>query len=139
MKWFIRRLSVLKQLFYNKSSYILVDEKFNQRLAQYCDFADQYIGEVQSGRVRTYRLGSTIFGGGLPPDDNKGVGKAGSLENGPYIKNAKSNGRPTLTGEKKLQFEKDVYNNNVDLDGILRAPNTGDVINWKPGRSRKGG
>ncbi len=59
------------------------------------------------------------------------------LVNGPYIKNGKPNGRPTLSGKKKLQFEKDVYNNNVDLDGILRDSNTGEVINWKPGQPRK--
>ena len=60
------------------------------------------------------------------------------IENGPYIKNGKPNGRPQLSGEKKIQFEKDVYNNQVDPDGILRDPNTGDIIDWKPGDPRKG-
>lgn len=59
------------------------------------------------------------------------------IENGPYIKNGKPNGRPQLSGEKKLQFEKDVYNNQVDPDGILRDPNTGETIDWKPGDPRK--
>ncbi|MCB2360721.1 GH-E family nuclease, partial [Clostridium estertheticum] len=68
---------------------------------------------------------------------NKGVIEPKPLANGPYIKNGKPKGRSTLSGEKKLQFEKDVYNNNVDPDGILRDPNTGDTINWKPGQSRK--
>ena len=31
-----------------------------------------------------------------------------------------------------------MYNNNVDLDGILRDPNTSDIINYKPGLPRKG-
>jgi len=68
----------------------------------------------------------------------KGAGEAEPLENSPYVKDGKPNGRPQLSGEKKLQFEKDVYNNNVDLDGVLRDPNTGDVIDWKPGQPRKG-
>ncbi|MGG5342093.1 GH-E family nuclease [Enterococcus sp. AZ192] len=59
------------------------------------------------------------------------------IENGPYIKNGKPNGRPQLSGEKKIQFEKDVYNNQVDPDGILRDPNTGETIDWKPGDTRK--
>ncbi|WP_207706282.1 GH-E family nuclease, partial [Clostridium sp. HBUAS56017] len=67
----------------------------------------------------------------------RGIGNPKPLENGPYIKNGKPNGRPTLSGEKKLQFEKDVYNNNVDPDGILRDPNEGDIIDWKPGQPRK--
>lgn len=60
------------------------------------------------------------------------------LENGPYIKNGKPNGRPTLSGDAKLNFEKEVYNNNVDPDGVLRDPNTGDIIKWKPGQPRNG-
>jgi hypothetical protein len=59
------------------------------------------------------------------------------IENGPYIKNGKPKGRPALSGEKKLQLENDVYKNNVDPDGILRDPNTGDIIDWKPGQSRR--
>lgn len=59
------------------------------------------------------------------------------IENGPYIKNGKPNGRPQLSGEKKLQFEKDVYNNQVDPDGILRDPNTGETIDWQVGNPRK--
>jgi len=60
------------------------------------------------------------------------------LENGPYIKNGKPNGRPTLSGDAKLNFEKEVFNNNVDPDGVLRDPNTGDIIKWKPAQPRKG-
>ena len=60
------------------------------------------------------------------------------LENGPYIKNGKPNGRPQLSGEKRLQFEKKVYENSVGSDGILRDPNTGEIIDWKPGQPRKG-
>ena len=69
----------------------------------------------------------------------EGISKAGNkqLVNGQYIKNGKPNGRPAAFGKKKLQFEKDVYNDNVDLDGILRDPNTGEVIEWKPGQPRR--
>lgn len=52
----------------------------------------------------------------------KGAGGADDIkpiEDGPYIKDGKPNGRPQLSGEKKLQFGKDVYDNNIDLDGIL--------------------
>ena len=60
------------------------------------------------------------------------------LENGPYIKNGKPNGRPTLSGKKKLEFEKEVYKKCVDEDGVLRDPNTREIFNWKPGEPRKG-
>ncbi|MCR6798258.1 WXG100 family type VII secretion target [Bacillus paranthracis] len=63
---------------------------------------------------------------------------SGPLENGPYIKNGKPRGRPQLSGEKKLGFEKDVFNKQIDPDGILRDPNTSETIDWKPGRPRKG-
>ena len=43
-----------------------------------------------------------------------------------------------MSGDAKLQFEKDVYNNNVDPDGILRDPNTQEIIDWKPGEPKKG-
>ncbi|MEG0523645.1 MAG: GH-E family nuclease, partial [Erysipelotrichaceae bacterium] len=59
------------------------------------------------------------------------------IENGPYIKDGKPNGRPQLSGVKKLKFENEVYNKNLDPDGVLRDPNTGDVIEWKPGQPRK--
>lgn len=37
-----------------------------------------------------------------------------------------------------MNFEKKVFNNNVNPDGVLRDPNTGDIIKWKPGQPRKG-
>lgn len=60
------------------------------------------------------------------------------LENGPYIKNGKPNGRPAHKGKMKLWFEETIYRNQVDADGVLRDPNTGAVIPWKPGQPRKG-
>ena len=74
-------------------------------------------------------------------DDVKGTGGLDDgikpIENGPYIKNGKPNGRPTLSGDKKLQFETDVYNNQVSGDGVLRDPNTDEIIKWNPGQPRK--
>ena len=60
------------------------------------------------------------------------------LSNAPYIKNGKPNGRPGPTGKKKLEFEKAVYDAQVDPDGVLRDLNTGEIIEWKPGQPRKG-
>ncbi|MEK4523644.1 T7SS effector LXG polymorphic toxin [Psychrobacillus sp. FSL W7-1457] len=60
------------------------------------------------------------------------------IENGPYIKNGKPRGRPQLSGDKKLEFERKVYDDNVGPDGILRDPNTMEVLDWKPGQPRKG-
>ena len=60
------------------------------------------------------------------------------LENGPYIKDGKPKGRPTLSGVKKLQFETEVYNRCIGLDGVLRDPNTNEIINWVPGQARSG-
>lgn len=64
--------------------------------------------------------------------------KVTPLENGPYIKNGKPNGRPDPTGKARLKFEQDVYDACVGRDGILRDPNTGEVLDWKPGQPRKG-
>lgn len=79
---------------------------------------------------------------GLNLDDSKIFFKNADdvkpLENGPYIRNGKPNGRPTLTGKKKLEFEREVYKNCVDSDGVLRDPNTKEIINWKPGEPRNG-
>ena len=60
------------------------------------------------------------------------------IKDGPYIKNGKPNGRPSLSGKSKLDFERAVYEAQVDSDGILRDPNTKEVIDWKPGEPRKG-
>ena len=54
------------------------------------------------------------------------------LENGSYIRNGKPYGRPTLTGKKKLEFEREVYNRQAK-DGVLIDRNTKQVIHWKPG------
>lgn len=61
------------------------------------------------------------------------------LVNGPYIRDGKPYGRPTLTGDKKLEFERAVYNEQVGPDGVLREPyEPYDVIDWKPGQARRG-
>ena len=60
------------------------------------------------------------------------------IKDGPYIKNGKPNGRPSLSGKSKLDFERAVYEAQVDSDGILRDPNTKEVIDWSPGEPRKG-
>ena len=60
------------------------------------------------------------------------------IKDGPYIKNGKPNGRPSPSGKSKLDFERAVYEAQVDSDGILRDPNTKEVIDWKPGEPRKG-
>ena len=71
-------------------------------------------------------------------DDISDVSNAKTLENGPYIKDGKPNGRPQLSGEKKIEFEKRVYESCLDPDGVLRDPNTREIIDWKPGEPRKG-
>lgn len=60
------------------------------------------------------------------------------LENGPYIKNGKPNGRPKPSGEAKLEFEKAVYNKNIEENGVAKDIYENEVINWKPGQKRKG-
>ncbi len=64
--------------------------------------------------------------------------KLAPLVNGSYVKNGKPNGRPAHKGKMKLWFEETIYRNQVDADGVLRDPNTGAVIPWKPGQPRKG-
>ena len=65
-------------------------------------------------------------------------GNVKPIENGPYVKNGKPHGRPGPTGKEKLEFEKAVYNKCVDKNGVLRDPNTGQVLDWKPGEPRAG-
>lgn len=60
------------------------------------------------------------------------------LKDGPYMKDGRPNGRPRLSGKRKLEFEQAVYDRQVSADGILRDPNTGEAINWKPGEPRRG-
>ena len=64
--------------------------------------------------------------------------QSASLVNGPYIKMASRMGRPSPTGQAKLEFEQAVYDSQVDSDGILRDPNAKEIIDWKPGQLRKG-
>ena len=66
------------------------------------------------------------FGGGTP------------IENGPYIKDGKPNGRPSPSGKARLKFEQELYEQCVGRDGILRDPNTGEILDWKPGQPRAG-
>ena len=62
------------------------------------------------------------------------------LENGPYIKDGKPNGRPGPTGKEKLEFEQAMYDKQIQAseDGLLHDPHTGEVIDWKPGQPKKG-
>lgn len=67
--------------------------------------------------------------------------KKGALYNAPYIKNGKPNGRPKLTGKKRLAFEQAVYNRQIrnSPDGKLRDPNPPrEILYWKPGQPRTG-
>jgi hypothetical protein len=76
---------------------------------------------------------------GLALAENSEINSTNALlENGPYIKDGKPKGRPTLSGVKKLQFETEVYNRCIGLDGVLRDPNTNEIINWVPGQARSG-
>ncbi|HHT7171702.1 TPA: GH-E family nuclease [Bacillus cereus] len=93
------------------------------------------ISNLESGGVKgTGDVGDIASGANIKKLDDF----SGPLENGPYIRNGKLRGRPQLSGEKKLGFEKDVFNKQIDPDGILRDPNTSETIDWKPGRPRKG-
>ncbi len=70
----------------------------------------------------------------------KELQKPDPLEDGPYIKDGKPNGRPGPTGEEKLKFEQDIYDAQIknSPDGLLHDPHTGEVIDWKPGQPRNG-
>ena len=86
---------------------------------------DVVIGGVTGG----YQAGKNVPK--QPPEE---------LRDGPYIKDGKPNGRPSLSGDEKLQFEQDVYDAQIanSPDGLLHDPHTGEVIDWKPGDSRTG-
>ena len=58
------------------------------------------------------------------------VGESGSKTNTkPY-----TNSRPSF----RKGVVEEVWENAKDADGLVRDPNTGEVINWTPGESRKG-
>ena len=94
-------------------------------------------GEASFGHTDTGRCKATKDER-YPIRETRELDSLEPLVNGPYIRDGKPYGRPTLTGDKKLEFERAVYNKQVDPDGVLRDPNTGDVIDWKPGQSRRG-
>lgn len=62
------------------------------------------------------------------------------IDDGPYIKDGKANGRPALSGDEKLEFEQTIYEEQIakSKDGLLHDPNTGEIIDWKPGEPRRG-
>lgn len=62
------------------------------------------------------------------------------IDDGPYIKDGKPNGRPTYSGDEKLKFEQEIYDRWIaeSKDGLLHDANTGEIIDWKPGEPRKG-
>ena len=60
------------------------------------------------------------------------------LVNGPYIRNGKPYGRLKVRGKAEIEMLETLYKRDVGSDGILRDPNTGEVIPWKPGQPRKG-
>jgi len=101
------------------------DNNVNDAVSATIDSADNYLDE---GADAANTVSKNVDTG---PDSLT------PLENGPYIKNGKPNGRPTLSGKEKLKFEQEVYAKDVSTDGILRDPNVDDVINWKPGSPRK--
>lgn len=55
------------------------------------------------------------------------------LQNAPYIKDGKPNGRPGPTGKAKDDFLTELFEKQVGKDGVLRDPNTKEIIPWKPG------
>ena len=60
------------------------------------------------------------------------------LVNGPCIRNGKPYGRLKVRGKAEIEMLETLYKRDVGSDGILRDPNTGEVIPWKPGQPRKG-
>ncbi len=105
---------------------------------------DISFGEVLFNTAFSGALGAAFagvgygFSKGFTALKTKLGGKVTPLKNGPYIKNGKPNGRPGPSGKAKLEFEKAVYNRQVGKDGILRDPNTKQILNWKPGDPRTG-
>ena len=60
------------------------------------------------------------------------------LVNGPYIRNGNPYGRVGVKGKAKDRMREFLYWRDVGSDGILRDPNTGEVIPWKPGQPANG-
>ena len=102
-------------------------------------------GDVDAALHEAFNLKSIAFDaaiGGVSGGYNaaKAKPKPVELEDGPYIKDGKPNGRPSLSGEEKLKFEQDVYDAQISSspDGLLHDPHTGEAIDWKPGEPRNG-
>ena len=60
------------------------------------------------------------------------------IQNAPYIKDGKPNGRPSPSGKAKDEFLENLYEKQVGADGMLKDPHTGEIIPWKPGEKMKG-
>ena len=112
----------------------------NEETAQLMNLIGNFIGGYSAAKaVENFSLNKPeleqLVGNSIIETQNDIVEKV----NGPYIKNGKPNGRPTVTGKKKLEFEIEVYNEQLSPDGILREPYPPyGIINWKPGQPRKG-
>jgi hypothetical protein len=112
-----------------KGGYTYLKSNLKNGLLGKVDDVDEIAGVNKFDDVPVNEVDDMLSGVGTNPK---------VIENGPYIKNGKPNGRPTLSVDKKLEFEQNVFDNCVDPDNILRDPNTGQVIDWIPGQSRKG-
>ena len=112
----------------------------NEETAQLMNLLGDFVGAYSASKMfEQFSLNKPeleqLVGNSIIETQNDIVEKV----NGPYIKNGKPNGRPTLTGKKKLEFEIEVYNEQLSPDGILREPYPPyGIINWKPGQPRKG-
>ena len=112
----------------------------NEETAQLMNLLGNYVGGYTASKMfEQFSLNKPeleqLVGNSIIETQNDIVEKV----NGPYIKNGKPNGRPTVTGKKKLEFEIEVYNEQLSPDGILREPYPPyDILNWKPGQPRKG-
>lgn len=100
------------------------------------------LGEALDAALNPENIAYDAVIGGISGgiDNAKKVEKPEPLQDGPYIKDGKPNGRPGPTGEEKLKFEQDIYDAQIknSPDGLLRDPHTGEVIDWKPGQPRNG-
>ena len=101
-------------------------------------FGDIFINTVVSFGTGAMFAAVSYGAGKVVTSIKQKVFPSKNIQNAPYIKDGKPNGRPSPTGKEKEKFINELYNKQVGKDGILRDPNTGEIIPWKPGDKMKG-
>lgn len=86
-------------------------------------------GNIVNEPDMPYNQNSSVTGEAAADASVEGAGE--TVDNRPYLS---PNSRPSF----RKGVVENTWNNAKGPDGLVRDPNTGEIINWTPGQSRKG-